>query len=88
MDFLYRTKPPAYRSTGPAQRQTCTTTRPGFLEGIWCAFFGGLLKRVSPSYRTVPPSPEPAPGEEQMGEDGSCEPNVEPRGEIHIYPGG
>jgi hypothetical protein len=110
MDFLYRTKPPTYRSAGPTPQRPCPTPRPGFLEGIWCAVFGGLFKRSSPTYRTIvgtspstasdcgspqynappegPPSPEPAPGEEQMGEDCSCEPDVEPRGEIHIYPGG
>lgn len=48
----------------------------------------------SPQYKTPPEVPpgDPCPdvpptGEEQTGEDCSCDPHVEPR-EIHIYPGG
>ena len=45
MDFLYRTKPPAYKGSGQAQ----PTARAGFLDGIWCWLFG----RTAPAYRTA-----------------------------------
>ena len=90
MEFLYRTKPPTYQGPGRTQKQR-PTTRAGFLEGLWCAVVGGLFRRSLPTYRTPPSDscPEVPPvGGPPTGEDCSCEPDVEPRGEIHIYPGG
>jgi len=45
MEFLYRSKPPAYRGSCPPPQQASN----GFLSGIWCNLFGG---GGAPAYRT------------------------------------